>query len=73
DSSGTKSEKQADISRSGNHTHAEDGKIGKDDAGIGNNVVGASHDKDNIIEVQNSNNERFENIFAYDHDKKAYN
>nr|GEW84607.1 reverse transcriptase zinc-binding domain-containing protein [Tanacetum cinerariifolium] len=47
---GSKSKKQAGSSRSGNHTKAEDGKIGKDAAGIGNNVVGTSHDKDNIIE-----------------------
>ncbi|GJU60958.1 hypothetical protein Tco_1238724 [Tanacetum coccineum] len=62
DNSGTKSKKQADSSRSGNHTHAEDGKISKDDAGIGNNVVGASHDKDNIIEyyVEFKNKEEIE-------------
>nr|GEV34159.1 hypothetical protein [Tanacetum cinerariifolium] len=51
DNNGSKSKKQAGSSRSGNHTKAEDGKIGKDAAGIGNNVVGTSHDKDNIIEV----------------------
>nr|GEV32750.1 hypothetical protein [Tanacetum cinerariifolium] len=41
---------EAGSSRYGNYTHAEDEKIGKDAAWIGNNVVGACHDKDNIIE-----------------------
>ncbi|GKA20053.1 hypothetical protein Tco_0699968 [Tanacetum coccineum] len=57
-------------SSSRENTNAEDGKISKDALEIDNNVFGASHDKDNIIEVQSSNNEMFENVFAHDHDKK---
>ncbi|GJX22477.1 hypothetical protein Tco_0226922 [Tanacetum coccineum] len=36
------------------------GMISKDASEIDNNVAGASHDKDNIIEEQGSNNEMFE-------------
>ncbi|GJU03172.1 hypothetical protein Tco_1113510 [Tanacetum coccineum] len=39
-----------------------EGMINKDASKIDNNVAGASHDKDNITEVQSSNNEMFENI-----------
>ncbi|GJW11717.1 hypothetical protein Tco_1577544 [Tanacetum coccineum] len=60
--SGTKSEKQADDSRSGNDTHVEEGMISTDASEIDNNVAGASHDKDNITEVQSSNNEMFAKI-----------
>ncbi|GJY50347.1 hypothetical protein Tco_0441194 [Tanacetum coccineum] len=68
--SGIKSEKQDESNRSGNDTHAEDGKINKDALEIDNKVAGASHDKDNITEVQSSNNKMFENVFAHDHDQK---
>ncbi|GJV35880.1 hypothetical protein Tco_1408357 [Tanacetum coccineum] len=68
--SGIKSEKQDESNRSGNDTHAEDGKINKDALEIDNKVAGASHDKDNITEVQSSNNEMFENVFAHDHGQK---
>ncbi|GKD46449.1 hypothetical protein Tco_1271094, partial [Tanacetum coccineum] len=45
------------------------GMISKDTSEIDNNVARASHDKDNIIEVQSSKNKMFENVFAHDHDK----
>ncbi|GJX45276.1 hypothetical protein Tco_0261952 [Tanacetum coccineum] len=70
ESSGIKSEKQDESSRTGNDTHAEDGKINKDALEIDNKVAGASHDKDNITEVQSSNNKMFENVFAHDHGQK---
>ncbi|GJR29339.1 hypothetical protein Tco_1105571 [Tanacetum coccineum] len=57
-------------SRSGNDIHAKDGKIGNDASEIDNNVAGASHDKDNITEIQSSNYLMFANVFAHDHDKK---
>ncbi|GJT51582.1 hypothetical protein Tco_0977739 [Tanacetum coccineum] len=39
-----------------------EGMISKDAPHIDNNVAGSFHDKDNITEVQSSNNEMFENI-----------
>ncbi|GKC59110.1 hypothetical protein Tco_1086708 [Tanacetum coccineum] len=35
-----------------------------------NNVAGAFHDKDNITEVQSSDKEMVENVFAHDNDQK---
>ncbi|GJU09395.1 hypothetical protein Tco_1131791 [Tanacetum coccineum] len=51
-------------------TNAEDGQISKDASEINNAIPKASHDKDNITEVQSSINEMFENVFAHDHAKK---
>ncbi|GKA81534.1 hypothetical protein Tco_0788226, partial [Tanacetum coccineum] len=52
------------------NTNAGDGKISKDASEIDNNVTRDFHDKDNITEVQSSNNETIENVFAHDHDQK---
>nr|GEX57886.1 hypothetical protein [Tanacetum cinerariifolium] len=52
------------------NTNAEYGKINKDASKIDNNVSREFHDKDNITEVQSSNNEKIKNVFAHDHDKK---
>ncbi|GJY94247.1 hypothetical protein Tco_0510608 [Tanacetum coccineum] len=41
-----------------------EGMMSKDASEIDNNVAGASHDKDNIIEVQGSNNEMFAKNFT---------
>ncbi|GJU49597.1 hypothetical protein Tco_1219152 [Tanacetum coccineum] len=63
-------EKEVNASVKGGDTDAEGAHISKDASEIDNAVVGASHDKDNINEVQSLNNEMFENVFAHDHDKK---
>ncbi|GKD22554.1 hypothetical protein Tco_1224257 [Tanacetum coccineum] len=55
----------------GEITNVEGVQISKDVLEDDNVVAGASHDKDNITEVQSSNNKVFENVFARDHDKKT--
>ncbi|GJW80298.1 hypothetical protein Tco_0144273 [Tanacetum coccineum] len=69
-SSGTTSEKQTDNSRSGSDTNAGDEKISKDASEIDINVDESFYDKDNITEVQSSNNEMLKNVFAHDHDQQ---
>nr|GEX43659.1 hypothetical protein [Tanacetum cinerariifolium] len=63
-SSGTRSEKQTDSTRSGNDTQAGDGVISKATSEIGNIIAVDSHDNDNIIKsqmelhIQNKEHER---------------
>ncbi|GJR43933.1 hypothetical protein Tco_1312036 [Tanacetum coccineum] len=54
-SSGITSEKKTNNSLSKSDTNAEDGMMSKDVLEIDNNVVRASHDKNNITEAQSSN------------------
>nr|GEW42284.1 hypothetical protein [Tanacetum cinerariifolium] len=58
------------MSSSKENTNAGDGQINKDASDIDSNVARDFHDKDNIIEVQSSNNELIENVFAHDHNQK---
>ncbi|GKA16720.1 hypothetical protein Tco_0696557 [Tanacetum coccineum] len=57
-------------SSSRENTNPEDGKISKDASEMDTNVAKDSHDKDNISDVQSSNNKMFESVVAHDHDKK---
>ncbi|GJY94812.1 hypothetical protein Tco_0511173 [Tanacetum coccineum] len=61
ESSETKLAKQVVSSRAGNDTYTKDGKISKDASEIGNNVAGASHDKDNITKAFKQEEDKYVN------------